>query len=275
MRRIFVAVLGLALMTSRAGAVEIDDLLAPASYDTPRLAESKRILSGNPSDEIALFGLAHGFYEIARYRESVRVYERMIEGGVSRMHYVHSDMAIVLDRLERTAEAEEHFRIAQGIMPTFPHPYAGLATMWLRRGQRLEEAATNLGLAINYETSEDLKNCYRVQLGAARLDMGEVEEAIRILEEARAALPVLLVRENYPINDIEALYEVRYHLARAYRKQGNRAEAERLLEEAVQVYETRRAAPPQARQATMPPGTWEAIEHPDRFRYLFERWKLP
>lgn len=259
----------------RAEAVDISDLLEPMPWDTPRLAESKRILRLNPSDEMALFGLSHGYYEIARYEEAVRVYDRMIEIRVQWMHYAESDRATVLERMDRIEEAERGFRNAMRIMENFPHPYAGLATMWLRRGERLPEAEDYLEKAIGYETAEYLKVCYRVQLGAVKLAQGEIDDAIDILEAAKSALPTNLVRENYPINDIEAIYEVRYHLACAYAKQGRLAEAESELDEVIHVYNVRRAAAPQARQSIMPTGTWQAIEHPDRFRFLFERWKLP
>lgn len=224
---------------------------------------------------MALFGLSHGYYEIARYDASVRVYDRMLELPVAWLHYAESDRAIALERLNRPTEAEAGFRRAMAIMNNFPHPYAGMATMWLRRGEKFDEAAGLLSLAIGYETAETLKSCYRVQLGVAKLGQGDVAGAILILEESKAALAIDLVRENYPINDIEALYEVRYYLAAAYAKQGRRADAERELDEATRVYEIRREEPPQARQSIMPAGTWEAIVHPDRFRYLFERWKLP
>ncbi len=275
MRRWILAVTVIVSEVCGVHAVDIAPLIVPRPFDTPRLAESKRILLDNPYDELALFGLAHGYHELGMYPEGVLVYERMIDIGVTRMHYVTSDRAILLDPLDRLEEAESGFRRAMDILPTFPHCYAGLATMWLRRNLRLDEAATYLSMAISYEIEPDLQNCYRAQLGGVRLRLGELDEAMSILQAAKSAIPVDLVRQTYPINEIEAIYEVRYYLAEAYARRADPVAAEREMDDVIRAFESRMAAPPKARVGIMPSGTWEMIEHPDRFRYLFDRWRLP
>ncbi|MFB6355455.1 MAG: tetratricopeptide repeat protein [bacterium] len=254
-----------------------DELIQPDPGDSKRLQKSKRILRRNSDHTMALYGFAHSSYELGRYKDAVKMYQHMIDIGVNwNPHFIYSDRAVVLARLGRYQEAEQSFRKSMEMNPTFAHPHSGLAIMWIRQGRNYKKAEKFLKEAIQYESfAQVLKDCYRAYLGAAILKQGRTDRAIEILKQAKKKIPVQLVRQNYPVNDIEAVYEVRYFLARAYEKKGQDKKARQELNEVIEVYHKRKNAPDEGRSSQMPSGTWKAYEHPNVFRFLFHRWELP
>lgn len=258
-------------------AVELEPLLKPKPDDTPRIKKAKQILRSNPRRDLALYGLAHGSYQIGRYRDAIKVYNYMIEIGVDwNPRFIHSDKAHVQTRLGQHEKAAKNYRKSLEMDSEFSHPYAGLAIMWIRQKRNYEKAEEYLKKAIKYEqVAEILKDTYRVYLGAAYLGQDRVDKAIETLKKAKEAIPVTLVGQNFPTNDVESVYEVRYFLARAYMEKGDTDAAMAELQSAIDARETRMNSPNRGRQTAMPRGTWEMIEHPGVFRYLFTRWKLP
>lgn len=267
--------LALLALAIPAAGVEIADLLIPRPGDTPRLTAAKQLLQQNPDNENALFGLAHASYQVARYADAVRAYDRMKEVRISRPHYVISDQAVALMRLGRNAEAEAGFREAMRLAPEFPHPYFGLALLWIRAGTNYQQAIDHLNTAIKCETDNGLKLCYQTHIGEAYLGLGDPARAIQELQAVKAALPVDLVGQNYPIEDVEAVYEVRFLLARAFARQANAAAVERELDEVLAAHSARRKLPPRGRMMSMPPGNFELTESPELLRELFLRWRMP
>lgn len=258
-----------------SGDFPLADLLRPAPDDTPRIERAKSNLRANRRDQLSLFGLGHGFFEIHRYREAGRVYEHALEIGCILPEHMHTDLAIVYERLGLWDQAVDHYYRAKELVPDFFHPRYGLAYYYATRDENLEGARKML------EEITPLKDLKGTDPGQSRLEpflwevygfvllrLEEYEAAEEALIKAYEGIDPLYIGENYPSNYLRSVYNVLFHLAELCRLTGRPAKALEYYREIDERYrarfDDRRVV---TRSTGRPRGTFELR----RDRYLFIR----
>ncbi len=260
---------------ARGEGFPLADLLQPAPDDTPRIERAKLNLRSNPRAQLSLFGLGHAYFEIHKYREAGRVYEYALERGYRYPQHMHTDLAIVYERLGLWDQAVDQYYRAKELVPDFFHPRYGLAYYYATRDENLEGARKML------EEITPLKDLPGTDAQQSRLEpflwevygfvllrLEEYEAAEEALLKAYEGIDPLYIGENYPSNYLRSVYNVLFHLAELYRLTGRPGQAIEYYQEIDERYrarfDDRRVV---TRITARPRGSFELR----RDRYLFIR----
>lgn len=136
-------------------------------------------------------------------------------------------------KMGRENEAEDAYKKAIALDPAQPDPYNNLACFYLQNGRNLDEAQKLAEKAVSLSGPTprrifERRYRYLDTLGMAYLGQGEVDKAIRYLEEALNITPD---------EDKVFLTEVYRHLAGAYRMKGDEVQAKKYLDKALELTE--------------------------------------
>lgn len=258
----------------------LQDLLKPDPSDTPRIKRAKTILRRKPGQKLALYGLGHGFFEIHRYQEARRAYEYALEHNPYHPEHIHTNLAIVYERLGLWEKAIEHYYKAKELVPDFFHPRYGLAYYYATRDENLDGARKML------EELIPLKNIPGTDPLQARLEpflyeaygfvlmrMEEYEAAEEVLLKAYEGIDPLYIGENYPVNYVRSVYNVLFHLGELYRLTGRPEEAMKYYAQIDVRYSARlndrRVV---KRETARPSGKWELMRDRWLFLRMQEEW---
>ncbi|MDP2798784.1 MAG: tetratricopeptide repeat protein, partial [Deltaproteobacteria bacterium] len=134
-------------------------------------------------------------------------------------------------KMGRENEAEDAYKKAIALDPAQPDPYNNLACFYLQSGRNLGEAQKLAEKAVSLSGPTprrifERRYRYLDTLGMAYLGPGEVDKALRCLEEAL---------DIAPVEDKVFLTEVYRHLAGAYRMKGDEVQAKKYLDKALEL----------------------------------------
>ncbi len=127
-------------------------------------------------------------------------------------------------RIRRENEAEDAYKKAIALDPAQPDPYNNLACFYLQSDRNLGEAQKLAEKAVSLSGPQRYR--YLDTLGMAYFGQGEVDEALRYLEEAL---------DIAPVEDKNLLADIYRHLAGAYRMKGDKALAKKYLDKAMEL----------------------------------------
>ncbi|HEC99114.1 MAG TPA: tetratricopeptide repeat protein [Proteobacteria bacterium] len=129
-------------------------------------------------------------------------------------------------KMGRVDEAKDAYKKAIALDPAQPDPYNNLACFYLQNGRNLDEVQKLAEKAVSLSGPRRYR--YLDTLGMAYLAKGEVDKAIRYLEEALNITPD---------EDKVFLTEVYRHLAEAYGMKGDEVQAKKYLDKALELTE--------------------------------------
>lgn len=134
-------------------------------------------------------------------------------------------------KMGRENEAEDAYKKAIALDPAQPDPYNNLASLYLQSGRNLGEAQKLAEKAVSLSGPTprrifERRYRYLDTLGMAYLGQGEVDKALRCLEEAL---------DIAPVEDKVFLTEVYRHLGGAYRMKGDEVQAKKYLDKALEL----------------------------------------
>ena len=268
------------LLQTHAHCFTLHDILQPEPGDTPRIKRAKANLKRKPRDKFSLYGLGHGFFEIHRYREARKAYEYALEHKPFHPEHIHTDLAIVYERLGLWDKAVEHYYRAKELVPEFFHPRYGLAYYYATRSENLEQAKKML------EELMPLKNIPGTDARQSRLEpflyeaygfvllrMEEYNAAEEALLKAYEGIDPLYLGENYPSNYLRSVYNVLFHLGELYRLTGRPEEAGKYYAQIDVRYSKRLNDRRVVKRGTYRPrGVWELIRDRWLFLRMQEEW---
>lgn len=134
-------------------------------------------------------------------------------------------------KMRRENEAEDAYKKSIALDPAQPDPYNNLACLYLQSGRNLDDAQKLAEKAVSLSGPTprrifERRYRYLDTLGMAYLGQGEVDEALRYLEEA---IDITLVEDK------TCLIEVYSHLVEAYNLKGDRAQGQRCMDKIMEL----------------------------------------
>jgi tetratricopeptide (TPR) repeat protein len=182
--------------------------LAQGRYESAE-GPLRRACEFQPADEDSCYYLGRTYYGLTQLDKALAAYTRALTAGKRRWR-TYNAMALVLEALGRTGEAEERFRQAlrsyDGTAPVGFSPYLDWGGFLYRQG-RLEEAREALETASKAQP-DSAKAHY--ELARTLIQMKRLESARTHLERAVALEPehgpahLLLGNVHYRLGAVEA-----------------------------------------------------------------------
>ena len=268
------------LIPTSARGFTLSDIFQPDSNDTPRVKEAKSILRKNPQKKLALYGLGHGLFEAHQYQSARRVYEYALAHKPLHPEHLHTDLAIVYERLGMWDKAVEHYYQAKELVPDFFHPRYGLAYYYAARNENLDEARSMLeeifplkNLSGTDPSQSRLQEFWHEAYGFVLMRMGEYAAAEKELLIAYEKIEPLYIGENYPSNYAKSVYNVLFHLGELYRLMDRPEEAMKYYREIDERYQGRFLDRRVVKRSTgRPAGRWELKRDRWLFLRMAEEW---
>ncbi|MDO9463006.1 MAG: tetratricopeptide repeat protein [Deltaproteobacteria bacterium] len=161
---------------------------------------------------------ARGEYSFAEreYKEALKIRKDLF--------FAQFNIGNLYLKMGRENEAEDAYKKAIALDPAQPDPYNNLAHLYLQSGRNLGEAQKLAEKAVSLSGPQSYR--YLDTLGMAYLGQGEVDKALRCLEEAL---------DIAPVEEKVFLTEVYRHLAGAYRMKGDEVQAKRYLDKVLEL----------------------------------------
>lgn len=169
-----------------------------------RLAEAeailKQILASNPKFSDASALLATTYERMARYEDAIKVYRKGLEASPASSAEFGLSMAALFQKLHRLDDARKHAELALGRNP------AGARQMLARIAMDAEDYAEAERQLSQAPADEATAARTRVTLAQLRKKQGRFDEALRILEQARAEANERQMRVEYLEYSLGDLY---------------------------------------------------------------------